>query len=111
MSRSRHQRNAVSVFPVPVGARMSVLSPRAIAGQPRRCGAVGRSKTARNHCAVTGWKSVRAALFAAVTSGIAFEPAFAVLPGDRFCRLLRSVSFALMRTLLFTRFEDISHAG
>ena len=47
MSRSRHQRKAVRVLPVPVGARMSVFSPRAMAGQPSRCAAVGRSKTAR----------------------------------------------------------------
>ena len=60
MSRSRHQRNAVSVFPLPVGARMRVFSPRAIAGQPSLCGAVGCSKTARNHAAVTGWKRPRA---------------------------------------------------
>src|SRR6185503_17053911 len=50
----RHQRNAVSVLPDPVGARISVDSPRAIAGQPSICGAVGSSKTALNHFAVTG---------------------------------------------------------
>jgi hypothetical protein len=55
-----HQRKAVSVLPVPVGARIRVESPRAIAGQPSRCGAVGRSKTARNQAAVRGWKSARA---------------------------------------------------
>ena len=38
ISRSRHQRNAVSVLPLPVGARISVDSPRAIAGQPSVCG-------------------------------------------------------------------------
>src|SRR6516164_1313141 len=56
MSRSRHQRKAARVLPVPVGARIRALSPRAITGQPRRCGAVGSSKTARNHSFVTGWK-------------------------------------------------------
>lgn len=35
---------------------MSELSPRAMTGQPSRCGAVGASKTARNQAAVTGWK-------------------------------------------------------
>ena len=30
----RHHRKAVRVLPVPVGARMRVLSPRAMAGQP-----------------------------------------------------------------------------
>ena len=34
-------RNAVSVLPLPVGARISVDSPRAIAGQPSVCGGVG----------------------------------------------------------------------
>src|SRR6202451_3176224 len=59
MRRSRHQRKAVRVLPVPVGARIRVLSPRAIGGQPSRCGAVGCSKTARNQAAVTGWKRAR----------------------------------------------------
>ena len=35
------QRNAVSVLPVPVGARISVCEPRAIAGQPCSCGLLG----------------------------------------------------------------------
>ena len=39
-----HQRNAVSVLPLPVGARISVDSPRAIAGQARRCGSVAEPK-------------------------------------------------------------------
>jgi hypothetical protein len=39
ISRLRHHRNAVSVLPLPVGARISVDSPRAIAGQPSCCGA------------------------------------------------------------------------
>src|SRR5881394_3085086 len=49
ISRSRHQRNAVSVLPLPVGTRISVDSPRAIAGQPAVCGVVGPSKAAPNH--------------------------------------------------------------
>ena len=69
MSRSRHQRNAVSVLPVPVGARIRVFSPRAIAGQPSRCGAVGCSKTARNQAAVTGWKRDSASSSGAVVAG------------------------------------------
>ena len=56
MRRSRHQRKAVRVLPVPVGARMRVLSPRAMAGQPRRWGVVGVPSAARNHSRVTGWK-------------------------------------------------------
>ena len=45
ISRFSDQRNAASVLPLPVGARMSVDSPRAIAGQPRRCGVVADVKT------------------------------------------------------------------
>src|ERR1700761_3662810 len=61
MCLSRHQRKAVSVLPVPVGARMSVDSPRAMAGQPSRWGAGGCWKAARNQAAVMGWKSASAA--------------------------------------------------
>src|ERR1017187_1388101 len=60
MSLSRQERNAASVLPVPVGARIRVDSPRAIAGQPWRCGAVGPGNDARNQAAVMGWKSARA---------------------------------------------------
>lgn len=67
ISLLRHQRNAVRVLPVPVGARMRVDSPRAMAGQPSRCGAVGLSKTARNQAAVMGWKRARVSV--AVGSG------------------------------------------
>src|SRR5262245_31612012 len=49
------QRNAVSVLPLPVGARMTVESPRAIAGHPWACGGVGAVKLARNHSATDGW--------------------------------------------------------
>ena len=43
--RSRHHRNAVSVLPLPVGARISVESPRAIAGQPSvAAGSVPRTR-------------------------------------------------------------------
>ena len=59
MRRSRHQRKAVRVLPVPVGARMRVESPRAMAGQPSRCGAVVPAKVERNHSAVMGWKRSR----------------------------------------------------
>ena len=38
---------------------MRALSPRAMTGQPIRWGAVGASKTARNHSAVTGWKQAK----------------------------------------------------
>jgi hypothetical protein len=38
-------RKAASVLPLPVGARISADSPRAIAGHPRRCGVVAEVKT------------------------------------------------------------------
>src|SRR5262249_43985564 len=56
-------RNAVSVLPLPVGARISVDSPRAIAGHPSACGGVGASNDARNQSATAGWKSSRTSLF------------------------------------------------
>ena len=54
MTRLMAHRNAVSVLPLPVGARMSVDSPRAIAGQPLVCGGVGAANDARNHSATAG---------------------------------------------------------
>src|ERR1035437_1022659 len=60
MSLSRQERKAASVLPVPVGARIRVDSPRAIAGQPWRCGAVGPGNDARNQAAVRGWKAASA---------------------------------------------------
>src|ERR1700728_3918495 len=56
VKRSRHQRKAVRVLPVPVGARMRGLSPRAMAGQPSRCGVVGAPRVERNQSRVRGWK-------------------------------------------------------
>ena len=50
------QRKAVSVLPLPVGARISVDSPRAMAGQPSVWGGVGASNEARNQSATAGWK-------------------------------------------------------
>ena len=42
------QRNAVSVLPDPVGARISVCSPDAMAGQPRSCASVGAGNEVEN---------------------------------------------------------------
>src|ERR1700719_1692260 len=56
MSRLMHHRNAARVLPVPVGARIKVDSPRAIAGQPCSCGLVGAAKTASNHSRTGGRK-------------------------------------------------------
>lgn len=60
--RSMHHRKAASVLPVPVGARISVESPRAMAGQPSSCGRVGAEKTAVNQSRTAGWKSSKASL-------------------------------------------------
>ena len=57
--RSMHHRKAVRVLPVPVGARMRVDSPRAMAGQPRVWGRVGSGKTASNQARTGGWKRSR----------------------------------------------------
>ena len=54
IKRSRHHRKAVSVLPLPVGARISVDSPPAIAGQPSNCGRVGASNAAENHSRTAG---------------------------------------------------------
>ena len=54
MSRFSDHRNAANVLPLPVGARMSVDSPRAIAGHPRFCGVVAPENTAPNHSATAG---------------------------------------------------------
>src|SRR5688500_10720598 len=55
ISASSSYRKADSVFPVPVGARMSVSSPLAIAGQPPRCGADGSPSVSVNHARTSGW--------------------------------------------------------
>src|ERR1035437_3098170 len=59
MRRLMHHRKAARVLPVPVGARMRVDSPRAMAGQPSCCGRVGAGKTASNQARTGGWKRVR----------------------------------------------------
>src|SRR5258708_21947770 len=56
MIRLMAQRKAVNVLPLPVGARINVDSPRAMAGQPSLCGGVGASKEARNQSATAPWK-------------------------------------------------------
>ena len=53
-SRSRHQRNAARVLPLPVGAWMSVCRPLEIAAQPRAWASVGASKLARNQSRTAG---------------------------------------------------------
>ena len=51
---SRQARNAASVLPEPVGARMRVCWPAAMAGQPCRCGGVGSPSVRRNHSRTAG---------------------------------------------------------
>ena len=52
-------RNAARVFPVPVGARISVCAPDAIAGHPRTCGALGWPSVSVNHWRTSGWNAPR----------------------------------------------------
>ena len=47
-SRSMPHRNAVSVLPEPVGARISVWSPDAMAGHPCSCASVGAGNEDEN---------------------------------------------------------------
>ncbi len=47
-SRSRPHRKAASVLPDPVGARIRVWSPEAMAGQPWACGGVASAKVVEN---------------------------------------------------------------
>ena len=56
-SRSIAKRNAASVLPEPVGARISVWSPRAIDTQPSRWAGVGSSNVASNHARTAGEKT------------------------------------------------------
>ncbi len=51
LSRSRLQRNAARVLPLPVGAWIRVWRPAAILAQPPVCAGVGASKAERNHSA------------------------------------------------------------
>jgi hypothetical protein len=71
MTRLIAQRKAVSVLPLPVGARINVDSPRAIAGHPSVCGGVGAANDPRNHSETAGWKrlntSARFATFTILT--------------------------------------------
>ena len=53
-SRSSAHRKAASVFPDPVGAETSTLSPAAIAGQAWACASVGRSNERVNQSLTRG---------------------------------------------------------
>src|SRR6266567_3430092 len=49
------ERNAASVFPEPVGAMSSVLSPFLMTGQACACAGVGFGNEVRNHSRTAGW--------------------------------------------------------
>src|SRR5438309_1669808 len=71
MSRSRHQRKAVRVLPVPVGATMRVLSPRAMAGSDEE--SIRGLRTASN-------KAIAASDIAGFAASL--EPGFVVVTGN-----------------------------
>src|SRR5262249_10512251 len=54
ISRLRHQRNAASVLPLPVGASRSVDSPSRMAAQPLICAGVGCSNAPANQSRTAG---------------------------------------------------------
>ena len=54
ITRSIAARKAASVFPEPVGAKTSALSPFAMAAQPSRCARVGASNASANHSRTAG---------------------------------------------------------
>src|SRR5262245_60311008 len=59
-NRSMPQRNAASVLPDPVGARIRVWSPWAMTGQPSACAPVGAGKFASNQARTGGENGSRA---------------------------------------------------
>src|SRR5436309_14173146 len=59
---SRQARKAASVLPDPVGAKISVLRPAAMEGQPCRCAGVGSPSVCRNHSRTGGRKRSRASV-------------------------------------------------
>ena len=64
-SRSRAQRNAASVLPLPVGATTSTCSPVAMADQACSCAGVGAANAASSQACVAGVKP--AGMFAMVS--------------------------------------------
>src|SRR5688572_18427893 len=76
-------RNAASVFPDPVGARISVDAPEAIAGQPSCCGRVGASKDAANQSRTGAWKLESSAGVVVTVSGYRALTRAPVLGGTR----------------------------
>ena len=72
------QRNAANVLPDPVGARIRVWSPAAIAGQPLAWASVGAPKVVSNHSRTAGENgpSASAATGARYPSGVTSTPGF-----------------------------------
>ena len=68
-SRSRHQRNAARVLPLPVGAWMSVWWPAAIATQPSAWACVGPSNVASNQARTGALNSANGSATAVGTGG------------------------------------------
>src|SRR5262245_23378506 len=86
-------RKAASVVPEPVGAAISVSSPRAIAGQPSACAAVGVPNRSRNQSATNGENGTSAGL--ACASGTGQQgPAAYTLPATKAPRYNVSVPAA-----------------
>ena len=63
-------RKAARVLPLPVGAWMSVCSPRAIAAQPSAWACVGASKLASNHSRTAGEKGASGSATTVVAMGL-----------------------------------------
>ena len=72
--------NAARVFPDPVGATMSVCSPREMCGQPSTWGGVGRAKARTNQSATAGWNGARASGAGAVVTLGRYRAAPARIP-------------------------------
>src|SRR5437764_15429339 len=84
------ERNAAKVLPEPVGARIRVESPRAIAGQPSSWGLVGAGKTASNHARTGAWNKARPSLGAIFSLSLSLTRAAMAYWMQRNCRGLDS---------------------
>src|SRR5436190_8973698 len=90
MRWSMAARNAASVFPEPVGARTSTLSPFAIAGQASSCARVGAWNVASNQARVAGLKVASGSLptntevtVPRMEIGLGIDSRFALSDGDQ----------------------------
>src|SRR6476659_4567706 len=110
--RSMAKRKAASVLPLPVGAWMSVCSPRAIASQPRACASVGASKLASNHARTAGENGASGSAGTIVATGPASIGLVACL--DHLFDFAPARGRALLATgpcsLGANEFEPVTHA-